>query len=106
MAEVDQVVPPTGGNTVAKVASVQQKRGTTATQRLKQDYMRIMKDPVPYVTAHPLPSNILEWYVSHSSQYFGNKGNLLLYSCHEWPVITLTLWPCFRDLVFLSFIVM
>lgn len=37
------------------------RKGTTATQRLKQDYLRIVKDPVPYVTAHPLPSNILEW---------------------------------------------
>lgn len=35
---------------------------TTATGRLKQDYMRIMKDPVPYVRAIPLPSNILEWH--------------------------------------------
>ena len=34
---------------------------TTATARLRQDYMRIMKDPVPYVKAAPLPSNILEW---------------------------------------------
>ena len=38
-----------------------QRKGTTATQRLKQDYLRLIKDPVPYVTAHPLPSNILEW---------------------------------------------
>lgn len=35
---------------------------TTATARLKQDYMRIIKDPVPYVQALPLPSNILEWH--------------------------------------------
>lgn len=35
---------------------------TTATQRLKQDYLRIKKDPVPYICAEPLPSNILEWY--------------------------------------------
>ncbi|XP_002125717.2 ubiquitin-conjugating enzyme E2 J2 [Ciona intestinalis] len=34
----------------------------TATQRLKQDYMRLKKDPVPYITAEPLPSNILEWH--------------------------------------------
>lgn len=34
----------------------------TATARLKQDYMRIMRDPVPYVKAVPLPSNILEWH--------------------------------------------
>ena len=37
------------------------RKGTTATQRLKQDYLRIHKDPVPYVVAHPLPTNILEW---------------------------------------------
>ncbi|XP_030835508.1 ubiquitin-conjugating enzyme E2 J2-like [Strongylocentrotus purpuratus] len=35
---------------------------TTASARLKQDYMRLKKDPVPYVTAEPLPSNILEWH--------------------------------------------
>jgi len=34
----------------------------TATQRLKQDYMRLKKDPVPFITAEPLPSNILEWH--------------------------------------------
>ena len=35
---------------------------TTATKRLKQDYLKLMKDPVPYVAASPLPSNILEWH--------------------------------------------
>ncbi|CAL9704074.1 unnamed protein product [Knipowitschia caucasica] len=35
---------------------------TTATQRLKQDYLRIKKDPVPYICAEPLPTNILEWH--------------------------------------------
>ncbi len=39
---------------------------TTASSRLKQDYLRIKKDPVPYVTAAPLPTNILEWYDFHS----------------------------------------
>lgn len=34
----------------------------TSTARLKQDFMRIMRDPVPYVKAAPLPSNILEWH--------------------------------------------
>lgn len=34
----------------------------TATQRLKQDYVRLKKDPVPYITAEPLSSNILEWH--------------------------------------------
>ena len=37
------------------------KINSTATARLKQDFMRIMKDPVPYIQAAPLPSNILEW---------------------------------------------
>ncbi|XP_041980944.1 ubiquitin-conjugating enzyme E2 J2 [Aricia agestis] len=35
---------------------------TGATSRLKQDYLRLKKDPVPYVTAEPVPSNILEWH--------------------------------------------
>lgn len=38
------------------------KMTTTATLRLKQDYLRIRKEPVPYICAEPLPSNILEWY--------------------------------------------
>jgi ubiquitin-conjugating enzyme E2 J2 len=38
------------------------RKGTTATQRLRQDYLRIHKDPVPYIVAHPLPTNILEWH--------------------------------------------
>ncbi|XP_013183004.1 ubiquitin-conjugating enzyme E2 J2-like [Amyelois transitella] len=35
---------------------------TGATRRLKQDYFRLKNDPVPYVTAEPVPSNILEWH--------------------------------------------
>ncbi|XP_011158987.1 ubiquitin-conjugating enzyme E2 J2 [Solenopsis invicta] len=34
----------------------------SATQRLKQDYLRLKRDPVPYVLAEPVPSNILEWH--------------------------------------------
>ncbi|CAG9790842.1 unnamed protein product [Diatraea saccharalis] len=37
-------------------------RMTGATSRLKQDYLRLKNDPVPYVTAEPVPSNILEWH--------------------------------------------
>ncbi|CAG2119675.1 unnamed protein product, partial [Medioppia subpectinata] len=40
----------------------QRMRGSTATQRLRQDYLRIIRDPVPYVSAHPLHNNILEWH--------------------------------------------
>lgn len=37
------------------------RKPNTATARLKQDYLRLKKDPVPYVLAEPVPSNILEW---------------------------------------------
>ncbi|XP_071840560.1 ubiquitin-conjugating enzyme E2 J2-like isoform X1 [Apostichopus japonicus] len=50
---------------------------TTATNRLKQDYIRIRKDPVPYVTAAPLPSNILEWhYVVRGPEKTPYEGGL------------------------------
>ncbi len=35
---------------------------TTATARLKQDYLRLMRSPVPYVVAVPLANNILIWH--------------------------------------------
>ncbi|CAH8513928.1 unnamed protein product [Schistosoma bovis] len=35
---------------------------STALQRLKQDYLRLSKDPVPYITAEPLPTNLFEWH--------------------------------------------
>lgn len=38
------------------------KKPNSATARLKQDYMRLKTDPVPYVLAEPVPSNILEWH--------------------------------------------
>lgn len=38
------------------------RQSNMGTRRLKQDYIRIMKDPVPYVKAHPLPQNMLEWH--------------------------------------------
>ncbi len=34
----------------------------TAAARLKKDYQRLMRDPVPFVTATPVASNILEWF--------------------------------------------
>ena len=38
------------------------KRNSSAVARLKQDYIRLKKDPVPYMVAEPLPSNLLEWH--------------------------------------------
>ena len=37
-------------------------KSKTATARLKQDLLRLKKDPIPYVLAEPLPSNLLEWH--------------------------------------------
>lgn len=34
----------------------------TAAKRLKMDRMQLAKDPVPYLVAEPLPSNLLEWH--------------------------------------------
>ncbi|KAK2824987.1 hypothetical protein Q7C36_018914 [Tachysurus vachellii] len=47
---------------VKEMSSSNKRAPATATQRLKQDYLRIKKDPVPYICAEPLPSNILEWH--------------------------------------------
>lgn len=35
---------------------------TGAISRLQKDYLRLKNDPVPYITAEPDPSNILEWH--------------------------------------------
>lgn len=62
---------------------------TTATARLKQDYLRIMRDPVPYITAAPLPSNILEWHYvvrgPESSVYEGGFYHGKLVFPREYP---------------------
>lgn len=48
---------------------------STSTLRLKQDYLRLKRDPVPYITAEPLPQNILEWHYvvkgPEESPYYG-----------------------------------
>ncbi|XP_003742050.2 ubiquitin-conjugating enzyme E2 J2-like [Galendromus occidentalis] len=33
-----------------------------ATLRLKRDYIRILRDPLPFIVVQPLPENILEWH--------------------------------------------
>lgn len=37
-------------------------KSIAASSRLQQDYIRLKKDPVPYIVAEPLPSNICEWH--------------------------------------------
>src|SRR5687767_2813265 len=62
VAIVNENATPPSTASLSSASGPINRKGTTATQRLKQDYLRIVKDPVPYVTAHPLPSNILEWH--------------------------------------------
>jgi len=62
---------------------------TTAVQRLRRDAARLAKDPVPYVTAVPLQSNILEWhYVVQGppdSPYYGGMYHGKLIFPAEYP---------------------
>ena len=44
------------------MSNFSKKVSTTATNRLKQDYIRLHRDPVPYVRAAPLNNNILIWH--------------------------------------------
>lgn len=64
-------------------------RKPTATSRLKQDYMRLKLDPVPYITAEPLPSNILEWHYvvkgPEDSPYYGGYYHGTLLFPREFP---------------------
>jgi len=50
-------------------------KNSTALSRLRQDYIRLKKDPIPYIVAEPVPSNILEWHYvvrgPESSPYHG-----------------------------------
>lgn len=61
----------------------------TATSRLKQDYMRLKRDPVPYIMAEPLPSNILEWHYvikgPEDSPYYGGYYHGTLLFTKEFP---------------------
>jgi len=64
-------------------------RKSTSTLRLKQDYLRLKRDPVPYITAEPLPQNILEWHYvvkgPEESPYFGGYYHGTLVFPREFP---------------------
>ncbi|KAG2445396.1 hypothetical protein HXX76_000018 [Chlamydomonas incerta] len=36
--------------------------GKQCMTRLQKEYKSLLKDPVPHITAHPSPSNLLEWH--------------------------------------------
>nr|CAD7572872.1 unnamed protein product [Timema californicum] len=52
------------------------RKVNSVTARLKQDYLRLKKDPVPYVVAEPVPSNILEHYVVKGPENTPYEGGL------------------------------
>lgn len=62
---------------------------STSTLRLKQDYLRLKRDPVPYITAEPLPQNILEWHYvvkgPEESPYHGGYYHGTLVFPREFP---------------------
>lgn len=61
----------------------------TALSRMKQDYMRLKRDPLPYITAEPLPNNILEWHYCvkgpEDSPYYGGYYHGTLLFPREFP---------------------
>jgi len=58
-ADIVYKMPPTSGKVGSKNGRT---TPMTAVSRLRQDFMRLKKDPVPYIVAEPLPSNLLEWH--------------------------------------------
>ncbi|XP_029660646.1 ubiquitin-conjugating enzyme E2 J2-like isoform X2 [Formica exsecta] len=38
------------------------KESNSAIPRLRQDYLHLKMDPVPYILAEPVPTNLLEWH--------------------------------------------
>ena len=65
------------------------RKQPTAISRMKQDYMRLKRDPLPYITAEPLPNNILEWHYCvkgpEDSPYFGGYYHGTLLFPREFP---------------------
>lgn len=61
----------------------------SAYKRLQVEYRRSMKDPIPYLTAQPLPSNFLEWrYVirgPNKTPYDGGIYYGKIVFPHEYP---------------------
>lgn len=61
----------------------------TAITRLKKDYVKLVKDPVPYAIAVPLDSNILEWhyvvYGAPDTPYEGGYYHGKLIFPHDFP---------------------
>eukprot|EP00731_Ephydatia_muelleri_P015501 Em0008g1221a len=61
----------------------------TALKRLRQDYLRLTRDPVPYIEAVPQPSNILEWHYvvkgPEDTPYYGGYYHGVLLFPKDYP---------------------
>lgn len=61
----------------------------TAIPRLQKDYMKLNKDPVPYIRAEPLPSDMLEWHYvikgPEDTPYFGGYYHGTLIFTQQYP---------------------
>ncbi|KAM7363016.1 ubiquitin-conjugating enzyme E2 J2 isoform 1-T2 [Cochliomyia hominivorax] len=74
---------------VKKMPNSSGRKQPTAVSRMKQDYMRLKRDPLPYITAEPLPNNILEWHYvvkgPEDSPYYGGYYHGTLLFPREFP---------------------
>ncbi|KAH8329745.1 hypothetical protein KR074_004191 [Drosophila pseudoananassae] len=65
------------------------RKQPTAVSRMKQDYLRLKRDPLPYITAEPMPNNILEWHYCvkgpEDSPYYGGYYHGTLLFPREFP---------------------
>ncbi|XP_053951879.1 ubiquitin-conjugating enzyme E2 J2-like [Anastrepha ludens] len=71
------------------MTSTKPRKQPTAISRMKQDYMRLKRDPLPYITAEPLPNNILEWHYvvkgPANTPYYGGYYHGTLLFPREFP---------------------
>lgn len=72
---------------ITKTVIMGRNRG--AVLRLQQDYINLKKDPVPYIHAEPLPSNILEWHYvitgPQNTPYLGGYYHGTLVFTQQYP---------------------
>lgn len=78
-----------GKSSKAITKTVVMGRNRGAVLRLQQDYILLKKDPVPYIHAEPLPSNILEWHYvitgPQNTPYLGGYYHGTLVFTQQYP---------------------
>ena len=62
---------------------------TIGSLRLKKDYLKLKRDPIPFIIAEPLSSNIFEWHYviegPKDSDYYGGFYHGYLKFSQEYP---------------------